>query len=106
MSMNEQFIGCFIEINIWKYALFFCCIEEKFLRYWDHETSHQSQIYDFIYDYRVERLGQHGVDEIMSHRFFKNETWSWTTIRTSECQLLINICECSFFDSDKGGHRK
>lgn len=30
---------------------------------------------------RTERLGRNGVDEIKNHRFFRNDTWQWNTIR-------------------------
>ncbi|XP_076440022.1 rho-associated protein kinase 2-like isoform X2 [Babylonia areolata] len=30
---------------------------------------------------RTERLGRNGVDEIKTHRFFKNDAWQWDTIR-------------------------
>jgi hypothetical protein len=49
-------------------------------------------IYVFISDYdrvfmlllfsnRTERLGRNGVEEIKSHRFFKNDQWNWQSIR-------------------------
>ncbi|XP_074643969.1 rho-associated protein kinase 2-like [Tubulanus polymorphus] len=30
---------------------------------------------------RMERLGQHGIEEIKSHPFFKNDQWDWSNIR-------------------------
>ncbi|KAL8570037.1 hypothetical protein ACOMHN_036314 [Nucella lapillus] len=40
----------------------------------------KSLICAFLTD-RTDRLGRNGVDEIKSHRFFKNDTWQWNTIR-------------------------
>ena len=36
---------------------------------------------------RTERLGKNGVEEIKLHRFFKNDTWQWNTIRDSKSAI-------------------
>ena len=37
---------------------------------------------------RTDRLGRNGVNEIKSHSFFKNDSWSWDSIRNCKHQLL------------------
>ncbi|XP_052256843.1 rho-associated protein kinase 2-like [Dreissena polymorpha] len=50
----------------------------------------KSLISAFLTD-RNERLGKNGIQEIKSHRFFKNDQWSWDTIRTATPPLVIEL---------------
>ena len=38
---------------------------------------------------RTERLGRNGVEEIKSHRFFKNDQWNWQSIREGTLHILF-----------------
>ena len=43
--------------------------------------------------FRTERLGRNGIEEIKSHRFFKNADWTWDTIREGSRKLFFQIPE-------------
>eukprot|EP00794_Sanderia_malayensis_P004823 gene4823-5455_t len=76
---------------------------EKALQFPDDiqmSVSAKKLICAFLTD-RRQRLGRSGIDEIKTHRFFKNDLWDWNSIRSTVAPVvpeLIGDADTSNFD--------
>lgn len=48
---------------------------------------------DWFFNFRTQRLGRNGVEEIRNHKFFVNDQWTFETIR--DCMIAKTISDDS-----------